>query len=61
MDLITFDISALPIDAVKPGDMIDLIGPGNDIDALAAQAGTIGYEILTQLSHRAVRTYVGGA
>ncbi len=61
MDLITFDISALPADAVKPGDMIDLIGPDHDVDALSAEAGTIGYEILTQLSRRAFRQYVGAA
>jgi len=61
MDLITFDISALPEYAVRPGDMVDLIGPGHDADALAAEAGTVGYEILTQLPRRAVRHYSGGS
>ena len=61
MDLITFDISALPEYAVRPGDLIDLIGPGHDADALAAEAGTVGYEILTQLPRRAVRHYTGGS
>ncbi len=57
MDLITFDVSAA--DAVRPGDFIDLIGPHNDIDALAREAGTIGYEILTLLGRRYHRRYVG--
>ena len=61
MDLITFDISALPEDAVHSGDLIDLIGPGHDADALAAEAGTVGYEILTQLPRRAARRYIGGS
>ena len=61
MDLTTFDVSHLPEAAVQPGGMVDLIGPGRDADAVAADAGTIGYEILTALSRRAVRRYVGGA
>ena len=60
MDLITVDISALPADRIHAGDMIDLIGPGHDVDQLAAEAGTIGYEILTHLPRRAVRHYIGG-
>ena len=60
MDLTCFDISALPDGAVVPGDRVELIGPGHDADAVAAEAGTIGYEILTSLSHRARRRYLGG-
>jgi alanine racemase len=40
--------------------MIDLIGPDLPIDEVAADAGTIGYEILTQLGARYHRVYVGG-
>lgn len=58
MDLITFDISAVP-DA-KVGDSLELIGPSHTIDDLADQAGTIGYEILTSLGGRYARRYVGG-
>lgn len=57
MDLITVDIGDLPVDAVKPGDCADLIGPHNPVDAVAAQAGTIGYEILTSLGARYRRRY----
>lgn len=57
MDLITFDITAVP-DA-KVGDAMELIGPSHTIDDLADQAGTIGYEILTSLGARYARRYVG--
>ena len=60
MDLTTFDVSALPPDQVHAGGLIELIGPHHDVDALAAEAGTIGYEILTALGRRHLRDYAGG-
>jgi len=57
MDLSTFDITDAPNAGV--GDYIDLIGPGHDADALAIEAGTNGYEILTSLGHRYQRRYAG--
>lgn len=57
MDLITVDITRVP--EARPGDMVDLIGPHHDIDALAEEAGTIGYEILTSLGRRYRRHYLG--
>ncbi len=56
MDLIGCDISNLP---VTP-DTLDILGPAQSVDALAACAGTIGYEILTSLGQRYARTYTGG-
>lgn len=50
MDLSTFDITDHP--GVEAGMPLELIGPGHDIDSLAAEAGTIGYEILTSLGPR---------
>jgi alanine racemase len=58
MDLITLDISSVP--AAQPGDDVELIGPHHDVDALAAEAGTIGYEMLTSLGRRYRRRYTGG-
>ncbi|KAA5605179.1 alanine racemase [Roseospira marina] len=59
MDLVTFDVSAVPDDRpVRAGDLIDLIGPFNPVDDLAARAGTIGYEILTTLGPRFARHHV---
>ncbi len=58
MDLITLDVSNAP--HAGPGDMVELIGPHHDADAVATQAGTIGYEILTRLGHRYHRHYIEG-
>ena len=55
MDLSTFDVTDLP--GLQPGSWLDLLGPGG-VDALAAQAGTNGYEILTSLGTRYPRTYL---
>ena len=56
MDLSTFDVTDAP--GVQPGAWLDLIGPHNGVDALAAAAGTNGYEILTSLGRRTPRTYL---
>ena len=61
MDLTTFDVTAVAAEAVRPGAMIELIGPGHDADELAAEAGTIGYEVLTALGARSHRRYLGSA
>jgi len=58
MDLTTADVTTLPPGLGKEGDWATLIGPAQPIDAVAEQAGTIGYELLTQLSRRAVREYL---
>jgi alanine racemase len=59
MDTTTFDVTTAPRDAVVPGGFIDLIDPRNPVGALAEHAGTIAYEILTNLGHRYARTYLG--
>jgi alanine racemase len=57
MDLATFDVSAAPPQAVYPGNAIELIGEHYGADELAADAGTIGYEILSTLGLRFHRVY----
>ncbi len=57
MDSITFDVTDAP-EAVA-GGFVDLIGPANPVDAVAAAGGTIGYEILTSFGSRYVRRYAG--
>lgn len=57
MDALTVDVSHL---ASVPA-RLDLLGPHQGIDDLAASAGTIAYEILTRLSARLDRHYAGGA
>ena len=57
MDLITLDVSALPEDMARPGAVVELLGPNQSPDDLAASAETIGYEVLTSLGRRYRRTY----
>ncbi|MGH7092031.1 MAG: alanine racemase [Stellaceae bacterium] len=57
MDLATFDVSAVDPILARPGDSIELLGPGYGVDDAARDAGTIGYEILTSLGRRYHRLY----
>ncbi len=56
MDLIAVDVSGIPEAAVD--DWAELFGPHVPVDEVAAHAGTIGYELLTQLGPRYARRYV---
>jgi alanine racemase len=60
MDLITLDVTGLPDERVQPGCLVDLIGPDVSLEEVAERAGTINYEILTRLSQRARRLFIGG-
>lgn len=53
MDLITVDITALQ----EPPESLQLIGAHQNVDDIAACAGTIGYEILTSLGARYKRVW----
>jgi alanine racemase len=57
MDLATFDVTGIPESELHPGKLIELIGPHYGVDDAAADAGTIGYEILTALGARYHRVY----
>lgn len=54
MDLITADIGHL----AEAPHALDILGPHQGVDDLAAIAGTIGYEILTSLGPRYARRYL---
>lgn len=56
MDLTTYDVTDHP--AVVPGSLLQLIGPDRTLEQVAAEAGTIPYEILTSLGRRYRRDYV---
>jgi alanine racemase len=56
MDMITVDVTRLP----ETPEALDILGPHQGIEDLAALAGTIGYEILTALGPRYARTILGG-
>lgn len=58
MDLLTVDVTDLPADVrVEPGSTAELIGETVAIDEVATAAGTIAYEVLTNLGRRYTRTY----
>jgi len=57
MDLVTLDVSGVPDGVAHPGAMVEFIGPHHTVDEMAADAGTIGYEILTGLGPRIERVY----
>jgi alanine racemase len=60
MDTCTLDVTGVDERYLQPGSYVDLISHEQPVDAVAAQAGTIAYEILTSLGHRYYRNYVGG-
>jgi alanine racemase len=57
MDLITLDVSDLPAEMTDPGAVVELLGPNQSPDDLAAAGDTIGYEVLTSLGRRYRRVY----
>lgn len=59
MDSITLDVSNIDAGRVAPGQLVDLICPEHPVDAVAAMAHTIGYEVLTNLGGRYFRVYTG--
>ena len=60
MDLITIDVTGVPEEIACRGAWVELIGPNVSAQDMAHQAGTIDYEVLTNLGRRASRRYVGG-
>jgi alanine racemase len=62
MDSLTLDVTALADLGLtlRPGDLVELLGPHQSLEDVARDAGTIPYEILTNLGHRYHRTYLEG-
>ncbi len=60
MDLLTIDVTDVPLPALQAGQRMALIGDGISVDDVATAAGTNGYEILTSLGGRYQRRVVGG-
>ncbi len=58
MDMLAVDITDLPQAAL--GDEVELWGAQVPIDELAQACGTIGYELLTKVTQRVPRRYIGG-
>lgn len=60
MDMIQIDVTDLP-QAPAPGEMVEVLGPNISVDDQADVGNTIGYEILTSLKGRYVRSYIESA
>ena len=60
MDLITVDVTDVPEEHARRGAFVELIGKQIPAHHLAAHAGTIDYEVLTNLGARAKRRYTSG-
>ena len=56
MDLLLVDLDRT---ACAVGDAVELLGPNVALDDVANAAGTVAHEILTRLSPRAERVYLG--
>ncbi|TVQ85143.1 MAG: alanine racemase [Micavibrio sp.] len=57
MDLVTIDVTEVA-DRIKCGDRVEILGKNRRADTVAAEAGTIGYEILTSLGKIRPRLYL---
>ncbi|PZQ46481.1 MAG: alanine racemase [Micavibrio aeruginosavorus] len=57
MDLIIVDLAAVKNAPPQAGDLMEVVGPHQDVDTFARDCGTIGYEILTDLGRRYHRVY----
>lgn len=58
MDSMALDVTDVSDALLYAGAPVELIGPHQTIDEVAAQADTISYEILTRLGHRYARSYL---
>lgn len=59
MDLISIDVTAVPEGRAHPGAPVEIIGPNQDVEDIAARAGTNSNDILTSLGNRFHRIYIG--
>jgi alanine racemase len=60
MDSITVDVTGFDQESLST-DTASLIHSGYRVEQMASDAGTIAYEIITNLGHRAERHYLGGS
>jgi alanine racemase len=60
MDLTTVDVTDLPASLIDAATDAEVICDARPPDAVAADAGTIGYELLTRLGQRFARRWIGG-
>lgn len=56
MDVLAMDAAGLDL---APGDPVEVFGPHRLLDDAAREAGTISYELLTSITPRVARRYLG--
>jgi len=59
MDMIAVDVTGCV--TARPGALAEVLGPNLLVDDAARAAGTTSYELLTRLSNRAERRYIGAS
>ncbi|MFK7902336.1 MAG: alanine racemase [Nitratireductor sp.] len=59
MDLTAFDATDVPQPTLKKAQWIEMLNKTIQVDDVARSAGTIGYEVLTNLGARYERVYLG--
>ncbi|HXF54085.1 MAG TPA: alanine racemase [Hyphomicrobiaceae bacterium] len=59
MDLISVDVTDVPRALAQRGAWVEVMGKRVTVDDLTDKAGTIGYELLSRLSPRVHRIYLG--
>lgn len=57
MDLLAIDVTDLPADVPRRGDLVTFLDEDIGVDDFASHAGTIGYEVLARLGRRFWRVY----
>ena len=58
MDLVTVDVTDIPLQLTTPGSWAELIGPDMPIEEVALAGNMIPYELLTGLGRRYSRVYI---
>lgn len=58
MDMIVIDVTRVPKQLLYNGAMVEMVGKNAKLQDVARKAGTIGYEILTDLSRRFEHVYI---
>ena len=58
MDMTMVDLTGLP--EVRVGGEVEIFGPRQNVDKLAAELGTIPYELICAVSKRVPRVYIQG-
>jgi alanine racemase len=58
MDLVTLDVTDVPVAALAPGAEVEFIGDTVSLEDFAAAAQTASYEVLTSLGMRIPRRYI---